>query len=175
MKTFVESITHWDVIFLTRIIRLEGKKLFATVVPVISHSGDGLLYPLLPLLVYLFSPEKAVPFFCAGLIAFALELPLFKLMKHLIKRDRPCDALATVQSRITASDRFSFPSGHTAGAFLMAVIVAHFFPLLMLPAMGWALSVGFSRIYLGVHYPSDILAGMSLGIFCAYCSLQIIG
>lgn len=174
MRTLVQSITHWDVIFLTRIIHLEGKKLFATVIPVVSHSGDGLLYPLLPLLIYFLSPEKALPFLCAGLLAFALELPLYKLMKNLIRRDRPCDALSAVHSRIAASDRFSFPSGHTAGAFVMAAIIGHFFPLLMLPAVGWALSVGFSRIYLGVHYPTDTLAGMFLGLFCAYCSLQII-
>jgi undecaprenyl-diphosphatase len=175
MRTLVEGITHWDAVFLTRIIRLEGRKLFSTVIPVISHSGDGHIYPLLPLFIYFINPDKGLHFLYAGLVAFLLELPLYKLMKHLIKRDRPCEALPAVPSRIAASDQFSFPSGHTGGAFVMAALLAHFFPLLMIPAAVWALLVGFSRIYLGVHYPSDILAGMFLGLFCAYCSLQLIG
>jgi undecaprenyl-diphosphatase len=173
MKTLVDSVTYWDVVFLTRIIRLEGRKLFSVVIPWISHSGNGYYYPLIPFLIYLVSPEKAPAFLCAGVIAYAVEIPLFIFMKNLIKRDRPCEAISTVHKRISPSDRFSFPSGHTAAAFVMAVIIAHFFPLLMLPALGWALMVGFSRIYLGVHYPTDILAGVIIGMICAYCGLQL--
>ena len=175
MRTLVDSVTYWDVVFLTRIIGLEGRKLFSRIIPWISHSGNGYYYPLLPVFVYLVSPDQALPFFYAGLIAYAIELPLYKIIKNLIKRDRPCEALSNVRKRISPSDRFSFPSGHTAAAFVMAVLIAHFFPLLMIPALAWALLVGFSRIYLGVHYPTDILAGMIVGMLCAYCSLQIGG
>jgi undecaprenyl-diphosphatase len=175
MRTFVNSVAYWDTVFLTRIIGLEGRKLFSVAIPWISHSGNGYYYPLLPLLIYFFSPDKALPFFYVALTAYAIELPVYKLMKNLIKRDRPCEALANVHKRVSPSDRFSFPSGHTAAAFVMVTILAHFFPVLMLPAACWAFLVGLSRIYLGVHYPTDILAGMVIGMGCGYGGLLIGG
>jgi undecaprenyl-diphosphatase len=175
MRTLVNSLTQWDVLFLTRIIGLEGRKLFSVVIPWISHSGNGYYYPLLPFLIYIVRPDLALPFFYAALAAYAIELPVYKLLKNLVKRDRPCEALANVRKRISPSDRFSFPSGHTAAAFVMVTIVAHFFPMLILPAVCWALLVGLSRVYLGVHYPTDILAGMVLGMVCGCCGLIIGG
>lgn len=171
MKAFVNSVTHWDVFFLNKIFRLDGKKLVHAAVPWLSHSGDGYYYLGLPILIYLINPEKALPFLTAAMTAFAVELPLYKLMKSFIKRDRPCESLSEVYKRISPSDRFSFPSGHTAAAVVIATLISYFFPLFCLPAFIWALLVGFSRIYLGVHYPTDVLASLFIGLLCGFCGL----
>jgi undecaprenyl-diphosphatase len=175
MRTLVNSVTYWDVVCLNKIFGLDGKKLVSIAVPWISHSGNGYYYPALPLVMFFFDPEVALQFLLAALAAFALELPLYKLLKNCIKRDRPCEALTTVQRRTVPSDRFSFPSGHTAAAIVMATLVSCFIPILTLPVFAWALLVGFSRIFLGVHYPTDILAGIVIGLLCGWCGLTIAG
>ena len=175
MRALVNSVTYWDVVCLNKIFGLDGKKLVSIAVPWISHSGNGYYYPALPLVLFFFDPETALKFLLAALAAFALELPLYKLLKNCVKRDRPCEALTTVQRRIVPSDRFSFPSGHTAAAVVMATLVSFFFPILALPAFAWALLVGFSRVFLGVHYPTDILAGIVIGLLCGWCGLTIAG
>jgi undecaprenyl-diphosphatase len=113
-------------------------------------------------------------FFLSALIAFTIELPVYKLVKFYVKRDRPCEALHDVYKRISPSDRFSFPSGHTAAAVVIATLVGYFFPLLTLPAFAWALLVGLSRIFLGVHYPTDVLAGLGIGLLCGLGGLACV-
>jgi undecaprenyl-diphosphatase len=143
--------------------------------PWISHTANGYYYPAVPAVLLLFDPQKAWTFFLAGLFAFGIELPLYKLLKNGIKRNRPCEVLLGVHGRISPSDQFSFPSGHTAAAFVIATLLSYFYPLLAMPLFSWALSVGFSRIYLGVHYPSDILAGLVLGLLSALSALSFVG
>jgi undecaprenyl-diphosphatase len=175
MRTFVDSVTHWDRVFLNTIFGLNGKRLVSVVMPWISHSGNGYYYPAIPLIFYFIEPRNAGAFFLSALLAFALELPLYKLLKQRIKRHRPCEVVSGVHQRISPSDQFSFPSGHTAAAFVVATLISYFFPTLLVPVYCWALLVGISRIYLGVHYPTDILAGLAIGILCALAGISVFG
>jgi undecaprenyl-diphosphatase len=71
-------------------------------------------------------------------------------------------------------DEFSFPSGHTSAAFLVATVIAYFTPVLAIPMFIFAFLVGMARIYLGVHYPSDILGGIIFGIGMARVAILIV-
>ena len=163
MRPFVNSLNRWDMAFFAAIFQLNGKRILSPLLPAISHSGDGYGYPLVAALLFLLNDDMARGFLAAASVAFAIELPLYKIIKNTVKRDRPFRTLKGVESLIVPSDKFSFPSGHTAAATIMAVLLSYFIPALALPLSIWAILVGFSRIYLGVHYPTDILAGILLG------------
>ncbi len=85
-------------------------------------------------------------------------------LKHTINRVRPFDAYRDIQPATTA-DSPSFPSGHTSAAFSSATSLSIAFPkwYVITVSYGWAMAVGYSRMHLGVHYPSDVLAGALVG------------
>lgn len=86
------------------------------------------------------------------------------ILKNLFGRIRPCDVNTSVQLLITRPDDFSFPSGHTAASFaaVTALMMAGE-QKLWKPALALAVLIAFSRLYLYVHYPTDILGGMIVG------------
>jgi len=141
----------------------------------ISRLGDGGLYVVLGLTLAVWEPQDGRAFLLAGLLAYSIELPLYLLLKNTIRRDRPCHRLTGFCAAIEPSDRFSFPSGHTAAAFVFAMLLARFYPSLMLPGFVLALLIGSSRVLLGVHYPSDIAAGALLGILSSLVALSLWG
>lgn len=140
----------------------------------ISRSGDGPLYVAIAALVYVTEPIGHLPFIKVGLLAFLIELPCFMLLKALIRRDRPFVQIPDCESVIQPSDKFSMPSGHTAAAFLMAGLISYFYIEYVFLVYFWACAIGTSRVVLGVHYPSDILAGALLGSSAFLLSLAIL-
>ena len=140
----------------------------------ISKLGNGGLYLAIGLLVALFELENGADFLITGLLLFAIELPVYIFLKKTIKRDRPCDHFEDVTPQITPSDKFSLPSGHAAAAFVFATALTYYYPSLMLPAYGVASLIALSRVFLGVHYPTDILAGAALGLGSAVIGLNLI-
>ena len=88
---------------------------------------------------------------------------LVQLVKRTVSRPRPASAGAV----IAAPDRFSFPSGHAAAAFSVALGFASAHPLLGAPLIALAGLVGASRIFLGVHYPADVFAGQAIALLTA--------
>jgi undecaprenyl-diphosphatase len=138
-----------------------------------SKTGDGHLYLVLGVMLWWLEPKNGALFLYSGLLAYMLEIPVYLLLKNSLKRERPCLHMSEFRAHIVPSDKFSLPSGHTAAAFLMASLIAHFYPNLGAVAYMWAFCIGCSRVLLGVHYPSDILAGALLGMTIFGMSLLI--
>lgn len=86
------------------------------------------------------------------------------IVKNIVVKPRPFITYPFIQKAADGGS-FSFPSGHTCDAFSFATAVSLIFPkwFFIFPLYIWAFSVGYSRIDLGVHYPSDVLAGMTIG------------
>lgn len=89
---------------------------------------------------------------------------IFKALKRLSQRPRPCQLEPHCWSKVLPPDRFSFPSGHTMTAFSIALVVSYFYPSLEGALFFLAISIAVSRIVLGMHFLSDVLAGMVLGV-----------
>ncbi|MEZ8095185.1 phosphatase PAP2 family protein [Photobacterium swingsii] len=128
----------------------------------VSRTGDGPLYLIFALCAWWFDSAQGRELVVTGLTAFAIELPLYVVLKNSVKRSRP----SHLPSFITPSDKYSLPSGHTAAAFIMAALITSYYPELAWLVWPWALLIGLSRVLLGVHYISDILVGAVFGLAC---------
>lgn len=149
-------------------VRSHSYKRFIAFVRIISRSGDGYLQLLLPSMLALIEPELGANFFLLALLAFTIERPIYFVLKRTLKRRRPPEVIPYFSSLVTPSDQFSFPSGHTMAAFLLAGLCCLSYGSAAYPLYIWASMVGVSRVILGVHFPTDILAGASLGTGIAY-------
>ncbi|GAD78731.1 phosphatase PAP2 family protein [Vibrio ezurae] len=141
----------------------------------ISHSGDGHLYVLLAFIAYVVDSATGSLFLACGLLAFAIELPIYWLVKNGFRRRRPHELSPRFINYIEPSDKYSLPSGHTAAATIMAINISFFFPSLAIIAVVWASLIALSRILLGVHFFSDIVAGVILGIASSSLAMAIMG
>lgn len=90
------------------------------------------------------------------------------ILKYAIQRPRPFISYPFIE-KLSAGGSPSFPSGHTSDAMAMAMALSLMFPrwYVIVPSFVWAGLVGYSRMDLGVHYPSDVLAGVVVGIGCS--------
>lgn len=174
IQTLFKNINSWDNIICLTVHSWNGKRLFDQFIYWISKSGDGYLYVLTGLFFLFTRNQEVLSVLFAGLIAFAIELPVHAILKKLTKRKRPFNKIGTLHHLIKPPKSLSFPSGHSAAAFIFATLIKILFPSLAILLYSWAGLVGFSRVYLGVHYPSDVIVGMVLGFVSVTIGLSII-
>ncbi|WP_105166912.1 phosphatase PAP2 family protein [Pseudoalteromonas sp. T1lg23B] len=139
-----------------------------------SKSGNGGLYVLMALLCAIFLEQLGQLFALTTVLAFAMERPIYFYVKNRIARVRPCDCFAQ-KALLTPSDKFSLPSGHSAGAWLYATCLSEHLPILSIPLIIWAIGVSLSRVVVGVHYPLDVIVGALMGVGCASLAIGIVG
>jgi undecaprenyl-diphosphatase len=143
-------------------LKTEGNGFLLKVSKVLAHSGDSLIwFPLLLIVCFFtvgFWSELALLF----LLGAAMAAAVVTLLKYVFRRTRPD---GTWGKMYRFFDPHSFPSGHAARVFVIAIISFHSCTFLVAClVLGWAILVSTSRIVAGVHYFSDILAGVFIGI-----------
>jgi undecaprenyl-diphosphatase len=105
--------------------------------------------------------------------AAALAEGITVALKHLTERARPPLADPTIQALVSLPESTSFPSGHAATAFAAATAVGVLHPRLRAPLLGLAVLVAVSRVYLGVHFWSDVLVGSLLGVGIGLVTVRV--
>lgn len=157
------KILAWDEALLLRISRWK-RPLLTKFMRAVTHIGDSPSWTFIGLLI------AAVGNATTTLLAYRLLVGgvgsalVAQLVKRVSKRRRPNHGIAGFEALVANPDAFSFPSGHTAAAVAVAVAWAGQGAALGTVTTGFACTVGFSRVYLGAHYPLDVLVGAFLGL-----------
>lgn len=137
----------------------------------ISRLGDGVFWYALMAALALFGGATgratALHLALVGLVS----LGLYKALKRWTRRPRPCAADLRIRAWVAPLDEFSFPSGHTLHAVAFTIVALFHVPALAWVLIPFAASVAASRVVLGLHYPSDVLAATGIGSLLALASI----
>jgi len=140
---------------------------------VVSRLGDGWLwYGLMAALATCAGRRglhAALQMSCTGVVAWLS----YRSLKRRTRRLRPFRVHSGVVARAPPLDEYSFPSGHTLHAVSFGIVAAAWFPVLAPPLALFAVLVAMSRVILGLHYPTDVLAGAALGALLGVGSLWL--
>jgi undecaprenyl-diphosphatase len=156
-----ERLVEWDERQSRRLRLAEEAKWPRLLALVGAHSGDGAIWLPLALALSLLGRGKWRRAARRVLAAILLAFPLVTLIKWVVSRERPREPGHF--SALGAYERYAFPSGHAARVAGIAVVVTCRFPGWGLLAIPWTVAVVLCRVALGVHYLSDVLAGLGLG------------
>ena len=140
----------------------------------ISRLGNGVFWYVLMLMLPLIYGTEAVPVVAHMMFAGLTCLLIYRKLKSTTARARPYSFNTDILQNVAALDQFSFPSGHTLHAVNFTLILLHYYPEWALLLVPFSFLVALSRVVLGLHYPSDVLIGVGLGIAVALGSIALL-
>jgi undecaprenyl-diphosphatase len=167
-------IKHRDHALMLRIHHWEAPDWVRLVMVTASRAGDGWLWYGLGLLILMAGDHNRVASVFAGTAATSLGLIIYAIAKKITRRPRPCLVEKNLWADMLPPDQYSFPSGHTIAGFAITLSVGQFYPPLFMPLLLTALLIATSRIMLGMHYLSDVVAGMALGATLGHFAFHLI-
>lgn len=141
---------------------------------VVSRLGDGVFwYTVMVVLAIIGGRQAALAMLHVGLTSLA-GVALYSYLKNRLVRPRPFVSHGQIVCHIAPLDMYSFPSGHTLHAVLFTTMIGAYAPFTLWLLVPFALLVATSRVVLGLHYPSDVLAGAALGMLLALTSFAVV-
>lgn len=171
----MEGLLHMDgqiLLFLQEAVR---NPILDPVMKVITTLGNaGIFWIVLTLLLLIFPKTRRIGWMSACALIFSLLINNI-LLKNLVARTRPYYMVEGLMPLIKKPTEFSFPSGHAGSSFASACVLYRRLPKKFgVPILILAVLISFSRLYVGVHYPSDVLAGALTGLLCSWLGEKVV-
>ena len=171
----MENLNLWEIGLLDSIQEFFGCPFLDAVLPKITFLGDsGWFWILLAAVFLLYKPTRRIGVTMGLALVFSLLVANLTL-KPLVARIRPYDVNSMVQLLVEAPGDFSFPSGHSQASFAAATALFCLNRKWGAAALVLAGLIAFSRLYLYVHYPTDVLLGSLIGMLLGFCAYRLVG
>jgi len=172
--TFLQRAVERELDFCVRVNHTCSAPLLRRFFALVSRLGDGIFWYTLMLSLPFIYGMGALAVSGIMIAVGVIDLLLYKLIKHLTGRQRPCAVNEKICLGAPPLDHYSFPSGHTLHAVAFTIIAVYYFPALGILLIPFAALVAASRVILGLHYPTDVAAGVALGSGVASLALYLI-
>jgi undecaprenyl-diphosphatase len=174
MRSYLNSMHRLDSNLCIAVNQTSQVRLIRDLFRLVSRLGDGLFWYALMLLILLFEgSDGLLPVLHMALAGLSGTL-LYKWLKGKTLRPRPFEVHQDIFMTGKPLDKFSFPSGHTLHAVVFGLVAINYYPALSFIIMPFVSMVALSRVVLGLHYPSDVLAGALIGSLIAALSFLLV-
>jgi undecaprenyl-diphosphatase len=166
-------LQYWDERLCVSVNRGARQRPVVLLLQAVSWLGNGLFwYALMLALLIADAHSAALPVLHMAFVG-AVCTCCYKIVKHSTVRSRPYQVNPLVLAGASVLDCFSFPSGHTLHAIAFSLVACFYYPGLWIVLWPFTLLTAVSRVALGLHYPSDVIAGGALGALIAGASFAI--
>ncbi|WP_234123373.1 phosphatase PAP2 family protein [Clostridium hydrogenum] len=168
------SIQKFDNSILVAIKKYIQNKYLDRIMPIITGMGNlGIIWVVIALALMLDKQYREI----GNIVVLTLIISTIVgegIVKHVVRRVRPCNFYNNLSLLIEKPVSYSFPSGHTLSSFAVAEVLSKYWSQYKLIFIGIALLIALSRLYLYVHYPTDVIAGIVIGILCSKLVFMIL-
>ncbi|WP_415522542.1 phosphatase PAP2 family protein [Clostridium sp.] len=164
MMSLIQNLDNSILLYIEN--NMHGHIMDRTMVIITSLGNWEIIWIIISILLMINKKYRNIGFMTLGALLLSTMLG-DGILKHIVQRARPSADIPAVNLLISKPLSYSFPSGHAASSFAAAGVLAKYFKNYTLEIFTLAFLIAFSRLYLYVHYPTDVLAGIILGLICS--------
>ncbi|MBU3190774.1 phosphatase PAP2 family protein [Clostridium bowmanii] len=162
-----KTINKFDNYILFIIKKYGHNKYLDIIMPIATFAGNlGFIWIIIAIALILNKPYRVI----GNSVILTLIISTIVgegIVKHIIRRVRPCNTQDNISPQSLKPISYSFPSGHTLSSFAVAEMLSMYFAQYKFVFMSIAFLIALSRLYLYVHYPTDVIAGFIIGVLCS--------